>query len=63
VQGISEGLVGDKYVEISFRSEQASKIRDDDIIQSEPPLQMSDLIKKADGILNSAQGAMAACAA
>jgi phospholipid/cholesterol/gamma-HCH transport system substrate-binding protein len=53
-----EGLVGDKYVEISFGSEQASKIRDDDVIQSEPPLQMSDLIKKADGILNSAQGAM-----
>lgn len=54
----SEGLVGDKYVEISFGSEQAAKVKDDDTIQSEPPLQMSDLVKKADGILNSAQGAM-----
>ena len=54
----SEGLVGDKYVEISFGSEQAAKGKGDDIIQIEPPLQMSDLVKKADDILNSAQGAM-----
>ncbi len=54
----SEGLVGDKYVEIAFGSEQAAKVKDDDIIESEPPLQMSDLVKKADSILNSAQGVM-----
>src|SRR5882757_7589897 len=54
----SEGLVGDKYVEVSFGSEQGASIRDNDVIQSEPPLQMSDLVKKADGILDSAQGAM-----
>jgi phospholipid/cholesterol/gamma-HCH transport system substrate-binding protein len=54
----SEGLVGDKYVEISLGSEQAAQVKSDDTIQSEPPLQMSDLVRKADGILSSAQGAM-----
>src|SRR5262249_42851872 len=54
----SEGLVGDKYVEISFGSEQAARVNGNDTIQSEPPLQMADLLKKADGILNSAQRAM-----
>src|SRR5882724_1147593 len=46
----SEGLVGDKYVEISFGSEQAAKVNGGDTIQSEPPLQISDLIKKTDAI-------------
>ncbi len=54
----SEGLIGDKYVEISFGSDQAEKVNSGDSIQSEPPLQISDLMKKTDSILNSAQGAM-----
>jgi phospholipid/cholesterol/gamma-HCH transport system substrate-binding protein len=54
----SEGLVGDKYVEVSFGSDQAAKVKSGDSIQSEPPLQISDLIKKTDSILNSAQGTM-----
>jgi phospholipid/cholesterol/gamma-HCH transport system substrate-binding protein len=54
----SEGLVGDKFVEISFGSDQAPKVGNGDSIQSEPPLQFSDLIKKTNGILDSAQGAM-----
>lgn len=54
----SEGLVGDKYVEISFGSDRAEKVNSGDSIQSEPPLQISDLMKKTDSILNSAQGAM-----
>src|SRR5882672_1642602 len=35
----SEGLVGDKFVEISFGSEQAPKVKNGDTIQGEPPLQ------------------------
>ena len=34
----SEGLVGDKFVEISFGSEQSPKVGDGDMIQGEPPL-------------------------
>jgi phospholipid/cholesterol/gamma-HCH transport system substrate-binding protein len=54
----SEGLVGDKYVEISFGSGEAEKVKDGDTIQSEPPLEISDLIKKTNVILESAKGAM-----
>jgi phospholipid/cholesterol/gamma-HCH transport system substrate-binding protein len=54
----SEGLVGDKYVEVSFGTAEAAKVNSGDTIQSEPPLQISDLIKKTDSILNSAEGAM-----
>src|SRR5215469_2629198 len=33
----SEGLVGDKFVEISFGSEQSPRVKDGDTIQGEPP--------------------------
>lgn len=54
----SEGLVGDRYVEISFGSKDAEDVKDGDTIQSEPPIQISDLMKKTDGILDSAQDTM-----
>src|SRR6266542_1797726 len=54
----SEGLIGDKYVEISFGSDQAPKVNRGDTIQSEPPLEISDLIKKTNSILDSAGAAM-----
>jgi phospholipid/cholesterol/gamma-HCH transport system substrate-binding protein len=54
----SEGLVGDQYVEITFGSEQAAKVKDGDTIGGEPVVQISDLIKKADQMLDSAQGAL-----
>jgi phospholipid/cholesterol/gamma-HCH transport system substrate-binding protein len=54
----SEGLVGDKFVEISFGSEQASNVKNGDTIGSEPPIEISDLIKKTDGILDSTKQAM-----
>lgn len=54
----SEGLVGDKYVEISFGSAQAAKVSNGDTIQSEPPLDISDLFQKTSVILESAQGAV-----
>lgn len=54
----SEGLVGDKFVEVSFGSEEASKVKNGDTIGSEAPIEISDLINKADGILDSTKQAM-----
>jgi len=54
----AEGLVGDKYVDISFGSNQAQKVNNDDTIASHPPLEMADVIKKADEVLESAKGAV-----
>lgn len=54
----AEGLVGDKYVEISFGSNQSPQVNDGDTIGSEPPIEFSDLMKKAAQILNSTQGAV-----
>jgi len=54
----SEGLVGDKFVEVSFGSEQSPKVNNGDTIQSESPIEISDLIKKTDLILDSTKQAM-----
>src|SRR6266567_3399429 len=54
----SEGLLGDKYVEISFGAENAPGIKNGDTIRSEPPIDFSDLIKKTNRILASADDAM-----
>jgi phospholipid/cholesterol/gamma-HCH transport system substrate-binding protein len=48
----TEGLVGDKYVEISFGSKDAAKVENGDAIGSELPLEISDLIKKTQHILD-----------
>jgi ABC-type transporter Mla subunit MlaD len=34
----SEGLLGDKYIEISFGSENGESLKNGDTIESEPPL-------------------------
>lgn len=54
----SEGLVGDKYVEISFGSPGAPKLKDWDRLKSEPPIDISDLFTKADQILDTAHAAI-----
>jgi phospholipid/cholesterol/gamma-HCH transport system substrate-binding protein len=54
----SEGLVGDKYVEITFGSDDAPQVSNGDLIQGEPPLEFSDLMKKTNGLLDSAGGAL-----
>jgi hypothetical protein len=54
----TEGLLGNKYVEISFGSMEADKVKDGDGIGSEPPLELSDLIKKTDQILESTRDTM-----
>jgi phospholipid/cholesterol/gamma-HCH transport system substrate-binding protein len=54
----SEGLLGDKYVEISFGEKDAPAVKDGDTIRSEPPIDIADLIKKANQILGTADDAM-----
>ena len=49
----SEGLLGDKYVEITFGSPDAERLKDGDTINTAPPVDISDLIKKTDDILES----------
>jgi phospholipid/cholesterol/gamma-HCH transport system substrate-binding protein len=52
----TEGLVGDEFVEITFGSADAPPVRDGDTIGSEAPLQISDMMKKANALLDAAQG-------
>src|ERR1700731_161982 len=54
----TEGLLGNEYVSISFGSAQALNVRDNDTIASQPPLVIADLMKKADGILDTSQQAL-----
>jgi phospholipid/cholesterol/gamma-HCH transport system substrate-binding protein len=54
----SEGLLGDKYVEISFGSVDAEKLKGGGTIESEPPFDISDLFQKANQILDTSQGAL-----
>ena len=53
----SEGMVGDRYVEISFGSDRSPMVNDRDTIQGETPMQMADLMRKADTLLDSVKGA------
>jgi outer membrane protein OmpA-like peptidoglycan-associated protein len=54
----SEGLLGDKYIEISFGSADVDKVRNGDMIDTAPPLDISDLITKTNQILDSAKDTM-----
>jgi len=54
----TEGLLGNEYIAISFGSDKGANVADGDTIESEPPIEMSDLIKKTDGILDSSQEAI-----
>jgi phospholipid/cholesterol/gamma-HCH transport system substrate-binding protein len=54
----TEGLLGSEYVAISFGSAKGAEVADGGAIGSEPPLQMSALLKKANGILDSSQEAL-----
>ena len=49
----TEGVLGNQFVAISFGSLGQAEVKDGEIIQSEPPLQMSDLFKKTSGILDA----------
>jgi len=54
----AEGLVGDQYIEISFGTVGAPSVHNGDTIGSEAPLQVAEMMKKTDAILDSAQEAM-----
>jgi phospholipid/cholesterol/gamma-HCH transport system substrate-binding protein len=54
----SEGLVGNKYVEISFGSDSSPEVPKGGTIQSTPPVDISDLIHKTDGILDTTKGTL-----
>jgi phospholipid/cholesterol/gamma-HCH transport system substrate-binding protein len=54
----TEGLLGSQYVAISFGSDGQAEVKNGDTIQSLPPLIMSDMLKKASGILDSSQQAV-----
>jgi phospholipid/cholesterol/gamma-HCH transport system substrate-binding protein len=54
----SEGLVGDKYVEISFGSPEAQPLRKGDILNSEPPVDIADLVQKANQMLDTTDTAI-----
>jgi phospholipid/cholesterol/gamma-HCH transport system substrate-binding protein len=54
----TEGLLGNEYMAISFGTAGAANVRNDDTISSQPPIAMSDLIKKSDDLLDSSQQAI-----
>jgi phospholipid/cholesterol/gamma-HCH transport system substrate-binding protein len=54
----TEGLLGNQYVAISFGSAGQAEAKNGATIQSVPPLVMSDLLKKASGILDTSEQAM-----
>jgi phospholipid/cholesterol/gamma-HCH transport system substrate-binding protein len=51
----TEGLLGNQYLSLSFGSAGQPDVRSGDILTSHPSLQMSDLLIKMNGILNSSQ--------
>jgi phospholipid/cholesterol/gamma-HCH transport system substrate-binding protein len=54
----TEGLLGNEYVAISFGSADGANVADGGTIGSEPPLEISALIRKTDRILDSSQAAI-----
>jgi phospholipid/cholesterol/gamma-HCH transport system substrate-binding protein len=54
----TEGLLGNQYMAISSGSPGAADVREDDTIASQPPLEMSDLLLKASGLLDGSQQAI-----
>jgi len=55
----TEGLLGNQYLAISFGAAGQADVKNGDTIRSEPPLEMSAMEKKMNGILDSSQEAMA----
>jgi len=51
----SQGLLGDEYVEVSFGSPDAGKLKGGEILKSVPPIDFSDVMAKTNYILDSAK--------
>jgi phospholipid/cholesterol/gamma-HCH transport system substrate-binding protein len=54
----TEGMLGNQYVAISFGSAGQGEVKNGQIINSQPPLLMADMLNKANDILNSSQQAV-----
>jgi phospholipid/cholesterol/gamma-HCH transport system substrate-binding protein len=54
----TEGLMGDEYIEIAPGTDGAPEVKNNDTLEGAQPIEISDLIKKANGILDDAGGAM-----
>ena len=54
----TEGLLGNQFMAISFGSAGRANVNEGQTIESEPPLEMADLLKKTNGILDSSQQAV-----
>jgi phospholipid/cholesterol/gamma-HCH transport system substrate-binding protein len=54
----TEGLLGDKYVEISFGSLEAEKVKEGDTLEGQAPVDISDMVKKTDQILDTTKETM-----
>ena len=54
----TEGVLGNQFLAISFGSEGQPDVKDGEIIESESPLVLADMLKKANDILNSSQQAI-----
>jgi phospholipid/cholesterol/gamma-HCH transport system substrate-binding protein len=54
----TEGMLGNQYLAISFGSAGSPDVRNGDMLASQQPLEMADLLKKVDGVLESSQQAI-----
>jgi phospholipid/cholesterol/gamma-HCH transport system substrate-binding protein len=55
---LTEGLLGNKYVSVSFGSKNAPPVSDGDTISGQPPVDLSDLIAKSGQVLDSTRATM-----
>jgi phospholipid/cholesterol/gamma-HCH transport system substrate-binding protein len=51
----TEGVLGNQFLAISFGSNGQAEVRDGELIQSQAPLNVSDLLKKTNSILDTSQ--------
>jgi phospholipid/cholesterol/gamma-HCH transport system substrate-binding protein len=54
----SAGLLGDKFVEISFGSGDSARLKNGQTINSQPPLEISAIVDRANHLLDGAQEAI-----
>jgi len=54
----TEGLLGNKYLAVSFGSAEAEQVAEGDMIESRPPVDYADIAKKASDMLDSAREAV-----
>ena len=54
----TEGMLGNQYLAISFGSAGSPDVQNGDMLASQQPLEMADLLKKVNGVLESSQQAI-----